>query len=224
VVSGDWRPTGDGKTIVNSATGELRLTLNGLTVQEAARLASEEAARKAKERAAAEAATREANERSRQEYLRQQAAESAARVQAAQVNAAREAAEQEERDRINNAMQAHRKAVTAKLKQEFEAFDFDKSSIGGRLLDVRTRLRLGETITDSDVTDIAYYFNWARDNNPSVAHADVDRITAICAEWKMPPGLAPSGTGRRFRAIGPAEEFWWKQDPIAGQPLPTATK
>lgn len=36
---GEWKSTGDGKTIVNSKTGELRLTRNGMNVEDAEELA-----------------------------------------------------------------------------------------------------------------------------------------------------------------------------------------
>lgn len=40
---GEWKSTGDGKTIVNSKTGELRLTRNGMNVEDAEDLADRQA-------------------------------------------------------------------------------------------------------------------------------------------------------------------------------------
>lgn len=77
--AGEWKPTGDGKTIVNSKTGELRLTRNGMNVEDAEDLADrharlrEIAAEQGRKKAEAERLASEANaheEAARQVELR----------------------------------------------------------------------------------------------------------------------------------------------------------
>lgn len=69
---GEWKSTGDGKTIVNSKTGELRLTRNGMNVEDAEDLAQRQASLIA-QKEDAERKNRETSERFRQEAARIQA-------------------------------------------------------------------------------------------------------------------------------------------------------
>jgi hypothetical protein len=74
---GEWKPTGDGKTVVHTRTGEMRLTANGLTVQEVAanREAANRLAKMEYDRSAAAAkieADRKTAEWQQNEYERRQ--------------------------------------------------------------------------------------------------------------------------------------------------------
>lgn len=73
---GEWKSTGDGKTIVNSKTGELRITRTGLTVEESAKLSAQDASEAEQQRSrqnakyAAQSAARDAQDAARQAEMR----------------------------------------------------------------------------------------------------------------------------------------------------------
>ncbi len=81
---GEWKPTGDGKTIVNSKTGELRLTRNGESVEfaeemrlrqiELNKIIAEKEARKRKEESEREEAAEDARKAREVQYVHQQEA------------------------------------------------------------------------------------------------------------------------------------------------------
>ena len=172
-VSGEWKPTGDGKTVVHSRTGEIRFTATGLTVEETERRNREKAVANKREADRIDA--------------RQWEEDVAAAQQRADLDERRKVDEQAARD-ANDRIAAHNATLYPTIKVFVMKHDWNYR----RLYYLPIIFASDMPLQNYEVSELIDYLLVAKSNPQlyKVSVQEVDEVLDALSKWGKPPPMS----------------------------------
>lgn len=187
--------TGDGKTVVNSKTGETRHLAAAPAVQEDAQIRRQAAEEHAKqERLKAEQQQRD--QETREASARNQASEQqrlAAEVQAK----AKLEEDVGKRETEQEIIRLHRSQITERVKNYLDANHFDDMWFAGLFSRYRKDLQLGKDLDQHQVNMIAHCLTDAQ-KKPQYKNVGIGEVIADLNSWKDRPASATPNSAKTY--------------------------